>query len=65
MNGGIAIAGNYYQPFSVRVPEELLDKIKRLAGMNKRSANKQVEFILEKYVEEWEGENGPILPPEP
>ena len=59
------MAGNYYQPFSVRVPEELLDKIKRLAGMNKRSANKQVEFILEKYVEEWEGENGPILPPAP
>ena len=58
------MAGNYYQPFSVPVPEELLDKIKRLAGMNKRSANKQVEFILEKYVEEWEGENGPILPPE-
>lgn len=59
------MAGNYYAPFSVRVPEALLDKIKKLAKMNKRSANKQVEFILEKFVEEWEAENGPLAPWEP
>lgn len=56
------MVGNYYVPFSVRIPDELLDKIKKLAAMNKRSTNKQVEFILEKYMEEWESENG-LLPP--
>lgn len=59
------MAGNYYSPFSVRVPDELLDKIKKLASMNKRSANKQVEYILEKYIEQWEAENGPLPPWEP
>ncbi len=54
------MAGNYYTPFSVRVPEELLEKVKRIAALNKRSANKEVEFILEKYVAGWEAENGPI-----
>lgn len=59
------MAGNYYSPFSVRIPDELLDKIKKLAAMNKRSANKQVEYILEKYVDRWETENGPLPPWEP
>lgn len=59
------MAGNYYSPFSVRVPDELLDKIKKLAAMNKRSANKQVEYILEKYIDQWEAENGPLPPWEP
>lgn len=59
------MAGNYYSPFSVRVPDELLDKIKKLAAMNKRSANKQVEYILEKYIEGWEAEHGPLPPWEP
>lgn len=57
--------GNYYPPFSVRIPDELLDKIKKLAVMNKRSTNKQVEFMLEKYMEQWEAENGPLPPWEP
>ena len=38
------MAGNYYTPFSVRIPDELLEKVKKLAAMNKRSANKQVEL---------------------
>lgn len=59
------MAGNYYPPFSVRIPEELLDKIKKLASLNKRSANKQVEYILEKYVAEYEAANGPLPPWEP
>lgn len=58
------MAGNYFVPFSVRVSEELLSKIKQLAVVNKRSANKQVEYILEKYVDEWEFQHGPLTPPE-
>ncbi len=57
--------GNYYPPFSVRIPEELLHKVKQLAIMNKRSTNKQVEYILDKYMAEWEAANGPLPPWEP
>ena len=34
---------NYYTPFSLRVSEELLAKIKHIASVNKRSANKEIK----------------------
>lgn len=51
---------NYYAPFSLRVSEELLDKIKYIAAQNKRSANKEIEFLLEQYVREYERQHGQI-----
>ena len=54
------MAGNYYPPFSLRISEELLDKIKYIAEENKRSANKEIEFVLEQYVKKYEKENGKI-----
>ena len=56
---------NYYTPFSLRISEELLAKIKVIAVRNKRSANKQVEYILERYIAEYEAENGPLPSWEP
>ena len=41
---------NYYQPFSLRISEELLEELKRLAALHKRSANKEMEYALECYV---------------
>ena len=56
---------NYYTPFSLRVSEELLDKVKQLAAEHKRSANKEIEFALEQYVAAYEKEHGSIrLPPQ-
>ena len=56
---------NYYTPFSLRVSEELLDKVKQLAATHKRSANKEIEFALEQYVAAYEKEHGSIrLPPQ-
>ena len=52
--------GNYYSPFSLRVSEELLSKIKAIADRNHRSANKEIEFVLAQYAEEYEKENGKI-----
>lgn len=49
--------GNYYPPFSLRIPDELLEKIKKIAAQNKRSANKEMEFILQEYVNKWEQSN--------
>lgn len=50
--------GNYYTPFSLRISEELLGKIKQIAIQNKRSANKEIEFVLERYVQEYEAQHG-------
>ena len=52
--------GNYYSPFSLRIPEELIDKVKSIAVENKRSANKELEYIIQAYVDNWEKQNGKI-----
>lgn len=52
--------GNCYTPFSLRVTEDLLAKIKVIAVHNKRSANKEMEYALERYVEAFEERHGNI-----
>lgn len=52
--------GNYYAPFSLRVSEELIGKIKIIAKENKRSTNKEIEFALERYIKKYEDLNGDI-----
>ena len=47
-------------PFSLRIPTELLERLKKLAKRNKRSANREVEQILEEYLIHWEKENGAL-----
>ena len=37
-----------------------MSKIKAIAKCNKRSANKELEFIIEDYVKRYENENGKI-----
>lgn len=44
-------------PFSLRIPRELLERLKRLARCNKRSANREAEQILEEYIDRWEKEH--------
>lgn len=41
-----------YTRFTMRINTELFDKIKAIAEREKRSAAKQIEFILEKWVSE-------------
>lgn len=53
--------GNSYAPFPLRISEELLSKVKKIAVKNKRSAHKEIEYVLEQYVAEFEKENGEIL----
>ena len=38
--------------FTLRIPTELLDIIREEAKKNKRSAGKQIEFILEEWLNE-------------
>ncbi len=47
-------------PFSLRVPKELLERLKKLAKRNKRSANRELEQILEEYLLRWEEQNGAL-----
>ncbi len=52
--------GNYYVPFSLRVPDDLLYKVKFTAKVHSRSANKEMEFILKQYIAQFERKFGPI-----
>lgn len=52
--------GNYYPPFSLRVPEEIIGKVKQIARCNKRSANKEIEYALQEYITKWEDEHGTL-----
>ncbi len=38
----------------------MIDKVKFIAGINKRSANKELEYIIKKYINEYESINGKI-----
>ena len=38
-------------PTSIRISEELYERIKEEAQKEKRSISKQIEFIIEKYFE--------------
>ena len=57
------IMANYYTPFFLRISEELLGKLKQLAAVHKRSANKEMEFALEQYVAAYEKDHGSISLP--
>ncbi len=38
--------------FTLRIPSQLLDAVREEARKNKRSAGKQIEFILENWLNE-------------
>lgn len=40
--------------FTMRIDAQLWEKVKKCAQDNKRSATKQVEFILEEYIKKTE-----------
>lgn len=47
-------------PFSLRIPDYLLEKLRFLAKQNKRSLNKEIEYVLEQYIAEYEKKHGII-----
>lgn len=44
----------------LRLHEALYDKIRTISTMEKRSLNNLIEFVLQKYVEDYEKKNGPV-----
>lgn len=43
--------GNNYTPFSLRISEELMERLKKAAEKNSRSVNKEIEYIIKVYLE--------------
>ena len=52
--------GKYYQPFSLRISEEMHRKLKQIAALHTRSENKEIEYILEEYIRNFEKERGTL-----
>ena len=46
--------------YTLRIPQEYLDKIRYIAGENGRSANKELELMIKTRIKEYEAENGTI-----
>ena len=46
--------------YTLRVEQTLLDKMAYIAESNSRSSNKEIEFIMKKYIAEYEKQHGEI-----
>lgn len=46
--------------FNLRIDEKLNEKLMKIAEQEGRSKNKQIEYILKKYVEKYEKNNNGI-----
>ena len=45
---------NQQQPYSLRIDDEVLEKIKQLARLERRSLNMQIELILDEFAKDYE-----------
>jgi len=52
------------RPTMLRLPEEIYEKIRYLAYVERRSVNMQIEHALSKYIADYENRHGPIQLPE-
>ena len=48
----------------LRLPEDIYEKIRYLAFVERRSVNMQIEHALSKYIADYENQHGPIQLPE-
>lgn len=46
--------------FTMRITGEILDKFRVIAAFNKRTVGMQLEFLLERYIAEYESQHGTI-----
>lgn len=59
MKGEICIMGSKVA-CNIRIDETLWLKLKKVAEVNKRSVNKEIEFLIETNVKNFEYQNGKI-----
>ena len=46
--------------YGLRIPKEIMDKLKYIANYSGRSANKEIEQLILAHIKGWEREHGPI-----
>lgn len=46
--------------YTLRIPQELLDKLGYIAEFEGRTKNRQVETLIRRCIQEFEQEHGPI-----
>ena len=46
--------------YTLRIPNEYLEKIRYIADENGRSANREIEMLVKKRIDEYESSNGEI-----
>lgn len=46
--------------FTLRIDAELLEKFRYIAEYNARSANRELEILIRRYIEQFEKRNGKI-----
>ena len=51
------------RPTMLRLPEDIYEKIRYLAFIERRSVNMQIEYALSKYIADYENQFGPIQIP--
>ena len=47
----------------LRLPEEIYEKVRYLAFVERRSVNMQIEHALSQYIADYEAQHGPIQLP--
>lgn len=52
------------RPTMLRLPEEIYEKVRYLAFVERRSINMQIEHALSEYIANYEKKHGPIQLPE-
>lgn len=52
------------RPVMLRLPEEIFEKTRYLAYVERRSVNMQIEHALSQYIDAYENKHGPIQLPE-
>lgn len=51
----------YLTCYTLRVPQELLDKLGYIAEYEGRTKNRELEQMIKKRIRDFEAENGPIV----
>lgn len=46
--------------YGLRIPSEIMDKLKYIADRSGRSANKEIEQLIINHIEGWEKKHGEI-----
>ncbi len=52
------------RPTMLRLPEEMYEKVRYLAFVERRSMNMQIEHALEAYISAYEKQHGEIILPD-